>query len=452
MTSTLDQLSSWLKERKITEVECMIADLTGIARGKIAPTAKFLNEKGMRLPESVLLQTVTGDYVEDDIYYDLLDPADIDMVCRPDENAVFLVPWAIEPTAMVIHDTYDKLGNPIELSPRNVLKRVLKLYADKGWRPIVAPEMEFYLTKRSDDPDYPLQAPIGRSGRQETGRQSFSIDAANEFDPLFEDMYDWCELQGLDLDTLIHEEGTAQMEINFRHGDALDLADQIVVFKRTMREAALKHNVAATFMAKPMTGEPGSAMHLHQSIVDIKTGKNIFSNADGSMSELFLHHIGGLQKLIPEALPLFAPNVNSFRRFLPDTSAPVNVEWGEENRTVGLRVPDSTPDNRRVENRLAGADANPYLALAASLLCGYIGMVEGFKPSAQVKGRGYERRNLRLPLTIEAALECMEGSKTLEKYLGDKFIRGYVAVKRAEHENFKRVISSWEREFLLLSV
>lgn len=201
------------------------------------------------------------------------------------------------------------------------------------------------------------------------------------------------------------------MEINFRHGDALDLADQILVFKRTMREAALKHNVAATFMAKPMTGEPGSAMHLHQSIVDVKTGKNIFSNADGTMSELFLHHIGGLQKFIPEVLPLFAPNVNSFRRFLPDTSAPVNVEWGEENRTVGLRVPDSSPENRRVENRLAGADANPYLALAASLLCGYIGMVEGIKPSAQVKGRGYERRNLRLPLTIEAALERMENCK-----------------------------------------
>ncbi|HBO5343892.1 TPA: glutamine synthetase [Pseudomonas aeruginosa] len=452
MTTKLDQLTSWLKERKITEVECLISDLTGIARGKISPTNKFIAEKGMRLPESVLLQTVTGDYVEDDIYYDLLDPADIDMVCRPDENAVFLIPWAIEPTAMVIHDTFDKLGNPIELSPRNILKRVLKMYADKGWRPIVAPEMEFYLTKRSDDPDYPLQAPVGRSGRQETGRQSFSIDAANEFDPLFEDMYDWCEAQGLDLDTLIHEEGTAQMEINFRHGDALDLADQILVFKRTMREAALKHNVAATFMAKPMTGEPGSAMHLHQSIVDVKTGKNIFSNADGTMSELFLHHIGGLQKFIPEVLPLFAPNVNSFRRFLPDTSAPVNVEWGEENRTVGLRVPDSSPENRRVENRLAGADANPYLALAASLLCGYIGMVEGIKPSAQVKGRGYERRNLRLPLTIEAALERMENCKPLEQYLGSKFISGYVAVKRAEHENFKRVISSWEREFLLLSV
>ncbi|WP_339525176.1 glutamine synthetase family protein [Pseudomonas sp. EA_35y_Pfl2_R111] len=452
MSTKLDQLSSWLKERKITEVECLISDLTGIARGKISPTNKFLDEKGMRLPESVLLQTVTGDYVEDDIYYDLLDEADIDMFCRPDENAVFLVPWAIEPTAMVIHDTFDKQGNPIELSPRNILKNVLKLYADKGWKPIVAPEMEFYLTKRNSDPDFPLVAPMGRSGRPEVGRQSFSIDAANEFDPLFEDVYDWCEIQGLDLDTLIHEDGPAQMEINFRHGEALHLADQITVFKRTMREASLKHDVAATFMAKPITDQPGSAMHIHQSVVDIKTGKNLFSNPDGSMSELFMQHIGGLQKYIPELLPLFAPNVNSFRRFLPDTSAPVNVEWGEENRTVGLRVPEATPQNRRVENRLAGADANPYLVLAASLLCGYMGMVGDIKPSAPVKGRAYERRNLRLPITIEHALERMEACKDAEKYLGEKFMRGYVAVKRAEHENYKRVISSWEREFLLLSV
>lgn len=452
MTSKLDQLTSWLKERKITEVECLISDLTGIARGKISPTNKFLDEKGMRLPESVLLQTVTGDYVEDDIYYELLDEADIDMFCRPDENAVFLVPWAIEPTAMVIHDTFDKQGNPIELSPRNILKNVLKLYAAKGWKPIVAPEMEFYLTKRNSDPDFPLEAPMGRSGRPEVGRQSFSIDAANEFDPLFEDVYDWCEAQELDLDTLIHEDGPAQMEINFRHGDALHLADQITVFKRTMREAALKHDVAATFMAKPITDQPGSAMHIHQSVVDVETGRNLFSNEDGSMSELFMHHIGGLQKYIPELLPLFAPNVNSFRRFLPDTSAPVNVEWGEENRTVGLRVPEAGPQNRRVENRLAGADANPYLVLAASLLCGYIGMLEGIQPSAPVKGRGYERRNLALPVTIESALERMEACKDAEKYLGEKFVRGYVAVKRAEHENYKRVISSWEREFLLLSV
>jgi len=452
MNAPFDQLSAWLKEHKITEVECVISDLTGIARGKIAPTNKFLHERGMRLPESVLLQTVTGDFVDDEIYYDLLDPADIDMICRPVSNATYVVPWAIEPTAIVIHDTFDKQGNPIELSPRNVLKKVLQLYTDKGWQPIVAPEMEFYLTQRCEDPDLPLKTPVGRSGRAETGRQSFSIDAANEFDPLFEDVYDWCELQGLDLDTLIHEDGPAQMEINFRHGDALDLADQITVFKRTLREAALKHNVAATFMAKPVADEPGSAMHLHQSVVEIATGKPVFVDADGKMSQLFLHHIGGLQKYIPKLLPMFAPNVNSFRRFLPDTSAPVNVEWGEENRTVGLRVPTSSPDAMRVENRLPGADANPYLAIAASLLCGYLGMIEQIEPSAPVEGRAYERRNLRLPFTLEDALARMEDCDTVKQYLGDKFVRGYVAVKRAEHENFKRVISSWEREFLLLSV
>ena len=336
MSNNLDQLTDWLKDHKITEVECMIADLTGITRGKISPTNKFIAEKGMRLPESVLLQTVTGDYVEDDIYYELLDPADIDMICRPDQNAVFLVPWAIEPTAQVIHDTYDKQGNPIELSPRNVLKKVLKLYADQGWQPIVAPEMEFYLTKRSEDPDYPLQPPIGRSGRPETGRQSFSIEAANEFDPLFEDVYDWCELQELDLDTLIHEDGTAQMEINFRHGDALSLADQILVFKRTMREAALKHNVAATFMAKPMTGEPGSAMHLHQSIIDIETGKNVFSNEDGTMSQLFLQPHRWLAETDSRAVAAVRPE----RQLVPPLPAGY---LGTGERGVGRREPHRGP-------------------------------------------------------------------------------------------------------------
>ncbi|MBS98376.1 MAG: glutamine synthetase [Oceanospirillaceae bacterium] len=445
------ELERWLKEQGITEVECVVSDLTGIARGKISPVDKFIAEKGMRLPESILLQTVTGDYVEDDLYYALLHPADIDFICKPDPQAAYLIPWTLEKTALVIHDTYDRHGNPIALSPRNVLKKVLALYAEKGWQPIVAPEMEFYLTARSADPDLPLQPPIGRSGLRESGRQSFSIDAANEYDPLFEDMYDWCEAQGLDIDTLIHEEGTAQMEINFLHGNPLQVADQVFVFKRTLREAALKHNVIATFMAKPVTNEPGSAMHIHQSILDAQ-GNNVFSTADGGKSDLFLSHIAGLQRYIPSLIPMFAPNVNSFRRFLPDTSAPVNVEWGDENRTCGLRVPVSSAANQRVENRLAGADANVYLAIAASLLCGYIGMIEGLTPTAPVEGRAYERRSLRLPLTLEAANEQMEQCPVIRSYLGDLFVDGYIATRRAEMENFKRVISSWEREFLLVTV
>ncbi|QBF26748.1 glutamine synthetase [Pseudomonas tructae] len=452
MNTPTEQLEQRLKYQGITEVECVVSDFSGIARGKLSSTSRFLEERGMRLPESVLLQTLTGDFVEDQVFYALLDEAGVDMICRPAANAMFLMPWIAEPTAMVIHDTFDKRGNPIELSPRNVLKRVLKLYADKGWRPVVAPEMEFYLTKPSSDPDLPLKPPEGRSGRPEKGRQSFSIDAANEFSALFEDLYHWCEAQGLDLDTLIHEGGPAQMEINFRHGDALNLADQLVVFKRTLREAALKHALSATFMAKPIANEAGSAMHIHQSVLDVATGKNLFAGKEGAMSERLLHYIGGLQKYTPKLMPLLAPNVNSFRRFLPDACAPVNVEWGEENRTVGLRVPAAPAAATRVENRLPGADANPYLALAASLLCGYLGMIEQINPSAPVQGRAYDCRGLRLPSTLENALVQLEDCEVLKEHLGHRFVQGYVAVKRTEHNNYKQVISAWEREYLQLSV
>jgi glutamine synthetase len=412
MNAPFDQLSTWLKEHKITEVECVISDLTGIARGKIAPTNKFLHERGMRLPESVLLQTVTGDFVDDDIYYDLLDPADIDMVCRPVADAVYVVPWAIEPTAIVIHDTFDKFGNPIELSPRNVLKKVLQLYTDKGWQPIVAPEMEFYLTQRCEDPDLPLKAPMGRSGRAESGRQSFSIDAANEFDPLFEDVYDWCEAAG---------PGPRYADPRRRPG-----ADGNQLPSRR----------------RPGPGRPDHRVQTHpaRSRAQAQRGRDLHGQADGRRAGQChapaperggnRHRQADLRRcrrqderavpashrrpaeVHPQVLPMFAPNVNSFRRFLPDTSAPVNVEWGEENRTVGLRVPTSSPEAMRVENRLPGADANPYLAIAASLLCGYLGMVEGSN-RAPVEGRAYERRNLRLPITIEDALTHMEECETV---------------------------------------
>jgi glutamine synthetase len=447
-------IAQWLTQHNITEVECITPDQTGIARGKIMPTEKFINEGGIRLPESVMLQTATGDYPDDDLYYKLLDPADIDMQLKPDEGAMFLVPWALEPTAQIIHDCFDSMGNAMSLSPRAILKNVLKLYSDKGWQPIVAPEVEFYLTKRSIDPDLPLEPPLGRSGRQESGRQSFSIDAANEFDPIMEDVYDWCEQMGLDIDTLIHEEGPAQMEFNFRHGDALKLADQVFIFKRTLREAALKHNIDATFMAKPIEGEPGSSMHIHQSIVDANTGQNIFSNEDGAASMLFHNYIAGLQTYIPKLMPIFAPNVNSYRRYLPgeDGNAPVNIEWGEENRTVGLRVPQSNPQARRVENRLPGSDTNPYLVFAGNLMCGYLGMINGLTPRKPVTGRHGDTAEAELPFNLETALEEMSDCADIRAILGDDFVDGFIGTRQAEYEGFKRVISSWEREFLLSSV
>jgi glutamine synthetase len=316
---------------------------------------------------------------------------------------------------------------------------------------VVAPELEFFLVEPNTDPDYPLKPPIGRSGRAEIGRQAYSIAAVNEFDPLFDDIYQFCEAQDLDIDTLIHEEGAAQMEINLNHGDALDLADQAFLFKRTAREAALRHKMYATFMAKPLAGEPGSAMHIHQSIVDAKTGENIFSDAEGKPTALFESFIAGLQKYLPSSMSLFGPNVNSYRRITRYHSAPINVQWGFDNRTAGLRVPVSEPQARRVENRLGGADANPYLAIAASLACGYLGMIEALKPTAPITGSAYDLP-FSLPRSLADALALLQSSKPLLEVFGERFVAAYCAVKENEYETFSRVISSWEREHLLLNV
>ncbi|SBP86833.1 putative glutamine synthetase (GS) [Thiomonas delicata] len=450
---TFNDLERWLNERRITEIECLVPDLTGVARGKILPRSKFTEDRGMRLPESIIGLTVTGNWPEDERIDTLISDTDRDMNLVPDPSTVRLVPWAVDPTAQVIHDCYFKDGMPVDYAPRSVLKNVIKLYADKGWAPVVAPELEFYIVDKNTDPDQPLRPPVGRSGRAETSRQHYSIDAVNEFDPLFEDIYDYCDAMDLDVDTLIHEVGAGQMEINFLHGDPLDLADKVFFFKRTLREAALRHNMFATFMAKPMAGEPGSAMHVHQSIVDRKTGQNIFSNPDGTASAAFGHYIGGLQKYIPHVMALFAPYVNSYRRLVANTAAPTNVEWGHDNRTVGIRVPHSAPENRRMENRVIGADANPYVALAASLACGYLGMVNKIEPLPEMKTNAYNTRNaILLPQSLSESVRLLDEVPEIEQVLGKRFCGIYKAVKMSEYAEFMKVISPWEREHLLLHV
>ena len=270
-------MENWLTEKRVTEIECLVPDLTGVARGKILPREKFTAERAMRLPEAVLGVTVTGESPEDHEGYDnVFGFTDRDMVLIPDPTTVRLVPWATDPTAQVIMDCFFHDGTAVDFAPRNVLRKVTELYKNMGWKPIVAPELEFYLLARNVDPNQPLVPPIGRSGRAETSRQLYSIDAVNEFDPLFEDIYDYCDTMGLELDTLIHEFGAGQMEINFLHDEPMILADKVFFFKRTLREAALRHNMYATFMAKPMTNEPGSAMHIHQSVLDVKPAR-IFS-------------------------------------------------------------------------------------------------------------------------------------------------------------------------------
>jgi glutamine synthetase len=264
-------------------------------------------------------------------------------------------------------------------------------------------------------------------------------------------MYAYGEAMGLDIDTLIHESGAAQLEVNFIHGDPLNLADQVFTFKRMVREVALKHNIYATFMAKPMASEPGSAKHIHQSILSAADGRNIFSTADGEYSQAFYHYLGGLQKYTPYVMSFFAPNVNSYRRFTREVSAPINLHWGFDNRTTGLRVPDANPKNYRIENRFPGADVNPYLSIAATLACGYLGMKNKIEPSAAYQGNAYEEE-LALPRTLEEALRGLREDKDIAELFGEKFIELYTSIKLVEFEEFNHVISSWEREHLLLNV
>ena len=439
-----EEIQQWLDEHRIEDVEAFAPDMAGVARGKLLSADNF-GDGEMKMPEGIFAQTISGDYAKDKA-----NPEDRDMVLKPDATTLRLVPWAASPAASIFVDCFKKDGDAIEQSPRNVLRHVLDLYAQKGWTAVVAPEVEFYLIKPQADANDEVEPPEGRLGWTESANQPYSIDTMNDFDPFINEVYEYCEAQDIRIDTLSQEMGPAQFEINFLHGDAVQLADQVLLFKRTVKEAAIKHEMHATFLSRPMAEEAGSALHIHQSVIDAD-GNNVFSAADGTPTELFRWYIGGLQKYMPEALLLFAPYANSYRRFLSYWSSPVNLEWAVDNRTVGLRVPDSEPQARRVENRLAGSDVNPYLALAGTLACGYLGMLEQVEPRDEIEGSAYD-----LPFTLHrhllAALDAFQNSQAMRDTLGDHFVTLYSAVKDHEYREFQEIVTPWERDILMFNV
>lgn len=435
---------AWFKKHLTEDVEAFVPDMAGAARGKVIPAQKF-GHGAMKMPEGIFAQTISGNYVVNKANVE-----DRDMLLVPDADTLRPVPWASEPAASVFSDCFHRDGSPVSTSPRRVLRSVLELYEKRGWTPLVAPEVEFYLITPHSDSSAEVAPPQGRLGRTETAKQPYSVDAMNDFDPFINDVYRYCDDQGIRIDTLSQEMGPAQFEINFLHGDALSLADQVFLFKRTVREAAIAHEMHATFLARPISGEAGSALHIHQSVVDAE-GRNIFSADDGGPSDLFHAYLGGLQRYIPEAMLILAPYPNSYRRLLSYWASPVNLEWAVDNRTVGLRVPDSDPQSRRIENRLAGSDVNPYLALAATLACGYLGMEQSLKPREPVTGSAYD-----LPFTLHRgmypALEAFESSRAMRQVLGDSFVTLYASLKASEYAEFEEIVTPWEREVLMFNV
>ncbi|TMM50850.1 glutamine synthetase family protein [Sulfitobacter sabulilitoris] len=439
---------TYLMDRRLDEVECIISDLPGIARGKAVPASKFAKQDYFHLPDSIFYQTITGDWGEaagDEGFIEK------DMILRPDMSTATAAPWTGDWTLQVIHDAFDRTGKPVPYSPRNVLKRVCDLYREQGWKPVVAPEMEFFLVARNLDPAHEIKPMMGRSGRPAAARQAYSMTAVDEFGPVIDDIYDFAEAQGFEIDGITQEGGAGQLEINLRHGNPVKLADEVFYFKRLIREAALRHDCFATFMAKPIADEPGSAMHIHHSVLDLETGRNIFSDDDENETPEFFHFIAGLQNHMPDALAVIAPYVNSYRRYVKDHAAPINLEWGRDNRTTGIRIPLSGPSARRVENRLAGMDCNPYLGIAASLACGYLGLMEAKHPKPEFKGDAYDGDG-DIPRVLGSALDLFEEAAALHTVLGSDFARVYSIVKRAEYDEFLQVISPWEREHLLMNV
>jgi glutamine synthetase len=434
--------------RGIDEVECVTPDLNGVPRGKVMTAEGFLEGRRLQLARGVLLQCIMGGYPAPRFYGS--DDGDLALNAAPGQ--VHRLPWSSTPRALAICDADELDGRGSGLSTRGLLKRVLARYAEHGWQAVVATELEFFVCAPNPDPRQPFQPPLGLDGRREEGAAAFSVSSSNGLRPFFQEVYACMTALGLPRDTFMHEMGVSQFEINLLHGDPLLLADQTFLFKHLLKEVGLKHGLNVLCMAKPLAHTAGSSMHLHQSVVEQGSGQNIFSAADGQATRAFYHFIGGQQAALADFTLLFAPHVNSYQRLYQPFASPNNACWSEDNRAAGLRIPASAPVARRVENRLPGADANPYLALAASLAAGLHGLERQLQPSAPIQGEFEVPDELTLPCTMHVAIERLKRSQLARELFGEEFIAGYLASKALELASFQDEITPWERRVLAAQV
>ena len=428
----------------IDEIECVTPDLNGVPRGKVMTAEGFLEGRRLQMARGVLLQCIMGGYPESRFY----GSDDGDLALVPDPAHIHVLPWSEPPRALAICDADELTGEGSSLSTRAQLKAVIARYAARGLAPVVATELEFFVFAPNTDPTQPFRPPLGLDGRREDGFSAFSISSNNGLRPFFNEVYAGMAALGLPRDTFMHEMGVSQFEINLLHGDPLLIADQTFLFKHLLKEVALKHGLTVVCMAKPLAHTAGSSMHIHQSVVELGSGRNVFSDEAGQPTATFRHFIGGQQAGMADFTALFAPNVNSYQRLCHPYASPNNACWSHDNRAAGLRIPASSPVGRRVENRLPGADANPYLAIAASLAAGLHGIEHELEPTAAIQGQFEVPEALSLPCTLHAALERLKRSDLAKALFGKEFIEGYVATKTLELTSFYDEITPWERRVL----
>jgi glutamine synthetase len=444
-TVVISRLGSWLEENHIARVEAMTPDVAGLPRGKILPVNAFLEavaSDSLRFPSSLYCITVDGGFVD----YKDFGEIEEDLLLIPDVNTLCVAPELETPTASVICDAVYHNGDPAAFTPRQVLRDLVSKFTQRGWYPIVAPELEFFLLPVDNSSQgMPAVMPT------QADRGPFGIESVVDHGGFFDDLLQHCEAHSIGVKTLIREAGKGQFELSVNHTDPLTAADHTFHFRSAARRIARRHGLAVSFMARPYPTDFGSAMHIHQSLEDA-AGNNLFADEQGNDSPLFLAYIAGLQHYSAAAMALLAPYGNSYLRIGSDLSAPANTHWGVENRSVGFRVPESGPAARRVENRIPGADVNPYLAFAATLACGYLGIVEKRLPSKPLTSSAYNRRSRRLPGHLVIALDTLHRCKPLRELFGDVFVDIFLAIKQAEYTAQTRALSAWELEHLINNV
>jgi glutamine synthetase len=440
----------------IDSIDLLLSDLNGVPRGKRIPRANLEKAyvNGINLPGSVFALDITGNTIEATGLG--LDIGDCDQVCRPIPGTLMPTPWLRDGRqGQLLMDMRDEYDGPFFADPRNVLARQVQRLADRGYTAVVALELEFYIVDRARNAMGRVQPPRSpETGERATTSQVYSISELDEYANFLGDIQTAADMQQLPLDTALKECAPGQFEINLLHGsDVLKACDSAVLLKRLIKGVAINHGFEATFMAKPYGEQAGNGMHVHMSLLDAN-GDNVFAAADENPlgTETLRHAIGGLLALMPESVALLAPNLNSFRRFQPGLYVPMTPTWGFDNRSVALRIPSGPNGARRIEHRVAGADANPYLLLATLLACATHGIANRITPEQIVTGNAYEQFDPILTNSWSQALDLLEQCEALNDALGQDFLKVFLANRRAERAAAMQAVSQLEYDWYLRHV
>ena len=451
--SALTAAEAFLAEHPLTEsVDLLLPDLNGILRGKRLRADQLAGALAGECFFTISLYALdsTGTNVDrSGIVWEQGDP-DRPVVLDPD--TLRPVPWR-PGGAQVLGGILDADGTPFFADPRHLLRRVAGRFAELGLSPVAALELEFHLLAPDLDPaGRPSVAPCHRLGGPGREVEVFLPDRLEDQERFFALVEEYAAAQDVAIKSSLPEYAPSQYELNLGHGpDMVRAADEAVLLKRLVKAAARSCGQRATFMAKPFEDLSGSGLHVHLSLLD-RQGRNVFGQ--GAEGEALLRHAtAGLSALMAESLLLFAPNANSYRRLRPRSYAPTAPTWGENNRTVAVRLPPAAPAARRLEHRVAGADANPYLALAAVLAGVHHGLTHRLDPGPPTTGDAYaDQRPSPLPLSWESAIAAFRRGQVLRTYLGDRFVDLYAACREAERERFGAKVTPTEYAWYLGAV